>query len=168
MVWWPRAKLVQLSTLRVQKASNNNNFLLTISLHHQEKSVEIINWSPKGKYFHLFSNILSGNIWRSVSRICVWISGAWRVDRNGKVNERVTKHVHTNLLNCIVHSCCFVCSVFHLYILFYHNLHMVSIADVQVSLSLLLTPMQINRVLWSFNNPCFNSGTSKINPLVLL
>ena len=53
-----------------------------------------LNWSPKGKCFDPFSNILSGNVWRSVSRICVWISGAWMVDRNRKINERLTKHVH--------------------------------------------------------------------------
>ena len=38
----------------------NTNFLLTFSRYNQEKRLwELINWSPKGKYFDLLSNSLN-------------------------------------------------------------------------------------------------------------
>lgn len=50
-----------LSLARVTKI----NFLLTISIHHQEKSLwELTKWPTKGKCFDLLSRLLSATIFR--------------------------------------------------------------------------------------------------------
>ena len=70
------------------------NFLPTTTIHHQEKRLgELMKWSTKN-CFDLLSNfliILSGNVWTSVGRICMWIViGAYRVNKANYISVRHT------------------------------------------------------------------------------
>ena len=88
--WWPTTddqKMVSVLwednfvlTLQVQRVTNIH-FFVTISIHYQDKRLgELIIKNDHQRenvliFSQIFSNILKGNIWRSVWRISVWIVG---------------------------------------------------------------------------------------------
>ena len=92
--WWPTTddqKMVSLLwennfvlTLQVPRVTNIHLFSNNFKTLPREKVTRTNKMIIKGKMFYqIFSNILKGNVWRSVWTICIWIVGlmgeqAWR------------------------------------------------------------------------------------------